>query len=292
MKSERYRIKRSIPLSILTLLIALCCQPALAMDMDFSEGSGRCTAENSFHKNVDAGGIDKVSIETINGSIDVKGYDGNEIIVDAIMKVTGEEQDVCDELLKKIKVEVDKEGKTLQIEPDFESTKKKGYNWSVSFTVQVPKRKEANAETLNGGIEVKDVAGGNFETINGGTNCFNLKGDAKAETINGGIEFSEVSGDVEASTINGSVNLECKKVMPSDIEFSTINGKISVKILKIPDAELDISAMNGSIKIDGLPNIEMKSKSRSFSSTLGSGKGNYELSTINGSVEFEVGTAK
>jgi DUF4097 and DUF4098 domain-containing protein YvlB len=291
MRNERYRINISIPLIILTLLLALCGQPAPAMDMDFDEGSGKCTAENSFHKNVDADGIDKVSIETINGSINVTGYDGNEIIIDAQLKIKGEEQAVCDELLKKIKIKVDKEGKTLQIEPELDS-KKKGYNWSVSFTVQVPKRMLSNAETVNGAVTVKDVAGGNFETINGGISCHKINGDVKAETINGGIEFSEISGDVEASTINGSVDLECKKVMPSDIDISTINGKISVKILKIPDAELDISAMNGSIRIDGLPNIEMKSKSRSFSSTLGSGKGNYDLSTINGSVEFEVGKAE
>ncbi|MCF7810979.1 hypothetical protein K9N50_08310 [bacterium] len=291
MRSERYRINISAPLFILTLLLTSFCQHAPAMDIDFDEGSGKCVAENSFHKNVDASGIDKVSIETINGSIDVTGYDGKEVIIDALIKVKGEEQTVCDELLKKIKIKVDKEGKTLQIEPDLDS-KKKGYNWSVSFTVQAPKKMEAKAETVNGYVTINNISGGNFETINGGINCIDMNGDVKAETINGGIEFYEVSGDAEASTINGSINLECKKVTPSDIDISTINGKISVKILKIPDAELDISAMNGSIKIEGLPNIEMKSKSRSFSSTLGSGKGNYELSTINGSVEFEVGKAE
>ena len=108
MRYESYRIDRSIPLAILALLIVLSCQPALAMDMDFDEDSGKCTAENSFNKNVDADGIDKVSIETINGSIDVTGYDGNEIIIDALMKVKGEEQDVCDDLLQKIKIEVNK----------------------------------------------------------------------------------------------------------------------------------------------------------------------------------------
>jgi len=291
MKSECYRINRSIPLFILTLLIAFCSQPALAMDIDFDEGSGKCIAEIKFHKNVDAGGIDKVSIETINGSISVAGYDGNEIIIDALLKVRGEDQDICDDLLQKIKIEVNKEGKTLQIEPEFEK-KKKGYNRSVSFTVKVPIRMEANAETINGAVNVSDISGGGFETINGGIGCFNINGDTEAETINGGIELYEISGNVEASTINGSVSLECKKMTPSDIELSTINGKISVELLHEPDAELDISAMNGSIKVDGLPNIEMKRKSRSFSSTLGSGKGNYELSTINGSVEFEIGTAK
>jgi len=292
MRSKRYRINKSIPIAILALLIVLSCQPVIAMDMDFDEDSGKCTAENSLTRKVDAGGIDKISIETIIGSIDVKGYDGNVIIIDALMKVRGEEQDVCDDLLTKIKIDVEKEGKTLQVEPDFETKKKKGYSWSVSFIVQVPKRMEANAETINGAVNVYDIAGGGFETINGNIDCFNINGDADAETINGGIDLSEISGNVDASTINGSISLECKKIMPTDIELSTINGKISVKILKIPDAELDITAMNGSIKIDGLPNIELKSKSRSFSSTLGSGKGNYELSTINGSVEFEIATAK
>lgn len=285
-----YRSKLNNGGSLIILVLLLTCTlstlPGRAMDMDVE--AGKCLAEESYHRTVDAAGLKKVSLETFNGSIGVSGYDGKTIIIDATIKVRGEEQDICDEILGKTALRLKEDGKILHIEPEF-NKKKKGYSISVSFDLQVPERMDIHGETINGGIKVRKITGnGRFETINGGIECISVSGDIEAETINGGIELAEIPGDVEASTVNGSISYNSSDVAPTDLELSTINGKISVMLGRIPDAELEISAMNGSIKVEGLHNLELKKKSRSFSSTLGSGKGDYEFSTINGSVELKI----
>ncbi|MDP8238022.1 MAG: DUF4097 family beta strand repeat-containing protein [Candidatus Hatepunaea meridiana] len=261
----------------LVILLTLTALPALA----------KITIEDSYNKVMEAAGFEDVSIETVNGSIEVTGYDGDQVTIDAKMEVKGKKEDICKELLSEIEIKINEKGKELEIEADTKD--KRGYSVSVSFKIQVPHRMKIEAETVNGSIDVTDINGGaNIETINGSLNCSNMICDVDAETINGSINFDDVSGELDAETINGSIDCESALEPPQSISFETINGKVNVELKGIPDAKLNIAAVNGNIKLKGFAEVELKRNARSFSSTLGSGAGSYDISTVNGSVTFEL----
>ncbi|NQT34373.1 DUF4097 family beta strand repeat protein [bacterium] len=277
-----------IALSI-ALLLTLTALPAIAMSG--VPDDAKASAENIFHQEESAAGIDKIEIETINGSIEVTGYDGDQIIVDATYKVRGRDQDVCNELLEKVRIEVKINGEVLKIEP--KTKDKKGYSVSVHFEVKAPSHIALEAEIISGSIEVADINGGaELETINGDIECSNMTGEVSCETINGSIDFKDVTEELNAETINGSISAENGSISPATIDFGTINGTINIKLQKTPDASLSASTMNGKVRIKGVSNIELKKGARSFNATLGTGEGDYSLSTINGSILVEVEAAE
>ena len=238
------------------------------------------TASRTFHDEIMAKDIEKVALETIDGSIEVSGWDGDQVIIDAEIKVVGKDLDVCRELLENVK-----------IEPEFRSKRK--YSVSVSFEVQLPSRMAVDVETVNGSVKVTGVHGGaEIESINGHIGCRSIKGNIEAATVNGGIDLEDILGNVEAATVNGGISLECGSESPDVIELGTVNGGIEASFDGEVNAMIDVSAMNGSIKLEGFPSVELNRKARKFSTTLGNGNGSYEFSTINGSVTVAVKTAE
>ncbi len=273
----------------LALLLTLTALPAIAMSG--VPDDAKASAENSFHQEESAAGIDKIEIETINGSSEVMGYDGDRIIVDATYKVRGSDQDVCNELLEKVLIKVEKKGEVLEIEPN--SKDKKGYSFSVHFEVRAPSHIALEAEIISGSIEVVNINGGvELEAINGDIECSNMTGEVSCETINGSVDFKDVTEELNAETINGSISVENGSISPESIDFETINGAINIKLQETPDASLSASTMNGKVRIRGVSNIELKKGARSFNATLGTGEGDYSLSTINGSILVEVGSGE
>ncbi len=266
-----------IPVLLLALLLAAIPSTLIA----------KASAEGDFHTEYDAAGLTEIDVETINGSIEVIGNNGDKVIIDARLKVTGKKQEVCDELLEEIEIKVKPEGNQLHIEAELQGKRK--YSQSVSFKIIVPQRMGADLETVNGSIDVTSIDGGsNVETINGSINCSNVAGNVDAETINGSINLADVTEKADAETINGSISYQSTVSSPKSLDFETINGKISVDLHRIPDAKLAVSAVNGKIKINGVPDIELKKGARSFNGIIGSGEGDYNFSTVNGSITLNV----
>lgn len=271
------------------LIFTLTTLPAFAMSG--VPDDAKASAENGFHLEESAAGIEKIEIETVNGSIEVTGYDGDQIIVDATYKVRGRDQDVCNELLEKVEIKVKINGEVLEIEP--KTKDKKGYSVSVHFEIKVPNHLALDAEIVSGSIEVVNINGGaDLEAVNGDIECSNMTGEVSCETINGSIDFKDVTEELNAETINGSISVENGSISPESIDFETINGTINIKLQKTPDASLSASTMNGKVRIKGVSNIELSKGARSFNATLGTGEGDYSLSTINGSILVEVGSGE
>ncbi len=275
------RTVSSIPISgfILSILflLAIAAQPLIA----------KAKAEDRFHQVIDVSGLEEVALETVNGSIEVTGCDGDQVTLDATLKVEGRNEEKCRELLEKIKIEIEKKNKTLEI--DYDAKSKRGYSIMVSYTLLAPSRMKIDAETVNGSIDLKKINGGvDAETINGGIHCVEIKGRASAETINGGIEFENSTGEIHAEAINGGISCINEKDAPESVDCETINGAISIELQRTPDARISAEAMNGRIKVIGLPDVKLKKRAKSFNSLLGSGKGRYELNTINGSITIDV----
>ena len=63
-------------------------------------------AESNYSHTVSASGLEKIDVETVNGSISIKGHDSEQINIEAEIKVDGKKGDVCSEILETVEITV------------------------------------------------------------------------------------------------------------------------------------------------------------------------------------------
>jgi hypothetical protein len=139
----------------------------------------------------------------------------------------------------------------------------------VEFTVRVPAGVRFVGRTVNGRVEARD-----------------LPGDAEAITVNGGVEVT-AAGNVRAETVNGSINARAgKSDWKGTADFETVNGSITVELPGDTDADVDAETVNGRIETDFALSGEQRRTRRRLSGTIGSGGRKLELETVNGSISI------
>lgn len=139
----------------------------------------------------------------------------------------------------------------------------------VTFYVKVPAGVEFRGRTVNGDVEVRDLAS-----------------DVSARTVNGDIEIA-TTGFAEANTVNGSI----EAVMGSfDVErglsFTTVNGSISLDLPDDIDADVDARWVNGSLEADLPLKLVGRLSKHSARGVLGEGGPELNLKTVNGSIRI------
>ncbi len=137
----------------------------------------------------------------------------------------------------------------------------------VTFYVSVPENVSFEGRTVNGDVEVHDLAS-----------------DVSASSVNGDIEIS-TTGFAEASTVNGSIDAAMERYdIEAGLSFSTVNGSISLDLPDDVDADLDARWLNGRLQTD-LPFERIGRVSRfSAKGVLGDGGPELNVTTVNGSI--------
>jgi len=208
-----------------------------------------------------------------NGGIRVSGWDRGEILVRAQVRAQAETKPEADQLLKEVRV-VAAGGKVESDGPKWDSGMRDNKkSWSVSFEIFVPKRGDLKLDTVNGGINVADVAG-NIEahTVNGGLNFARAGGRVKGETVNGGITM-----DLDGATWQGE-----------GIDLETVNGGVNLRVPESYSAQVRASTVHGGMNADFAgAQVEGKQSNRSMNLTLGSGGPVVKLQTVNGGVSVK-----
>jgi len=139
----------------------------------------------------------------------------------------------------------------------------------VEFTVHVPPGVRFVGRTVNGGITARD-----------------LPGDAEAHTVNGGVEV-EGAGNVRAETVNGSIRARAGKAdWTGAASFETVNGSIVLELPADTSAEIEAKTVNGGIETDFPLTVNRQVSRRRLSGTLGRGGRRLELETVNGSIQI------
>lgn len=211
-----------------------------------------------------------VVLENVNGNIDIRTWDKNEILIE------GEKSAQTEEELRRVDLRI-------EISPDravvkVRLPKREGGFFSngniraaVRFKVTVPKN--AILEKIagvNGSVTLEDVRGlVNASTVNGGIKANNLGDTANLETVNGAISaaFSHLAAEQKLS-------------------FNTVNGQVVVRLPKDAGAKVRGSVVNGRVSCD-FPLTLGEAKRRSISGTIGDGRAFLEAETVNGRVSIE-----
>ena len=233
-------------------------------------------------------------IRNHNGSINIQGWDRNQIKVHATKKTKRGGK------LENVDIQVS-HGENFKIETIHVV---KNPRVSVSYDIRLPVNvkvilvKTSNGKitleatygdtevkTSNGTIEIEDAVGDiNVHTSNGAIVIKAVKGYVRAYTSNGTINVKNVTGVAELETSNGAIKTDVPAVGENGLRIRTSNGAIELNLGRDLDVDLEVRTSNGKIKFDDLEVVVNEISKNAFSGKIGKGGKKISCRTSNGSI--------
>lgn len=213
----------------------------------------------------------RLSVSNVNGSIDIKAWEKNEVQVVATITADSVER------LNNVEIVFDAKPDSVDIETDYGSWNrsstgawKQGENVSVSFVIMAPR-----------GVVLNDI-----ETVNGSVTLADFTNIVKASAVNGSVRASNIRGTSSLETVNGEVFAEFERLESSGkIALSTVNGRVNLILPSDANATLKADSLNGSITNDfGLPVRKGKYVGRDLYGKIGRGDAFIKLESVNGTL--------
>jgi hypothetical protein len=219
-----------------------------------------------FHQTYPLSASGRVSVENLNGGVQIKVWDRAAVQVDAVKRAYKRER------LNEAKIDVNSSEENIRIKteyPDqnqtFNSDERGRYENPaiVDYTLTVPRQAVLESiELINGPIDIEGVEGSvKASSINGRVTARGLLGEARLSTINGPLQVTFTRLDdaktISLQSINGPVTL----IIPSDsnamVRASTVHGGISNDFgLVVKDGEYVGHDLAGQIGTGG-PRIKL-----------------------------------
>jgi hypothetical protein len=252
-ESYSLRSARAILPGALLVFAVLCSSfPSFASDQEFKH-TYPLSAGGSF------------LLENVNGSVQVDGWDKDEVEVRAVKTAESDPRD-----LELVKIQVDSEPGQVSVHTKY--PKGEGVEVAVEYHVYVPYR----------------VLLGSVETVNGSVLVRGIEGAGELRSVNGNVEVLDSSGRFNAKTTNGNLRLELRHLLdggPMNIE--TVNGSVVLGLPSDARADLKVLNMNG----DFYSELPVTSTSRSpaaraFHARIGTGGGEISVRTVNGGIRL------
>ena len=218
-----------------------------------------------FHQTYNLSPTGRISLENINGGVQIKVWDRPAVQVDAVKRAYRKER------LNEAQIEVNATEENIRIKTEYPDESQNfrsdegRYNnpATVEYTLTVPRKAVLESiELVNGSIDIEGVEGNvKASSINGKVEARGLMGEAKLSTINGQLHatFTQLdeSKPISLNSVNGSVSLIIPSNANAAIRAGTVHGGISSDFgLKVKDGEYVGHSMNGQIGTGG-PRIKL-----------------------------------
>ncbi|MFQ5570413.1 MAG: DUF4097 domain-containing protein [Rhodothermales bacterium] len=224
-------------------------------------------ARESFTYEVNISGQTRVTVEAINGTIEILGSaTASSVIVTGERKVGSDTFRDAEEHLDDLEVRVtdlNDEVLVRTIQPQ----QSHGRNYVVEYTITLPSDLMVDVSQINGTIIIED-----------------LQQDVVAHSVNGTVRLDDIVGSANISVVNGNVDGDI--ALPADglIELKATNGNIKLAIPTSTSATFSASVTNGDIDTTNLTFQNPVSSNRSLSGRLGGGNSTIDLRTVNGNI--------
>jgi DUF4097 and DUF4098 domain-containing protein YvlB len=229
----------------------------------------------------------RLSIENMNGSIEITGWDRDEV------EITGTKYASTEQALKAIRIDVAGSGDSVRIRTVPPSGHRGGMG--ARYVIHVPRRTELERiVSSNGGIQIIDVEGAaRLRTSNGSVKATKTNGAYEIETSNASVDLDGHNGPASVRTSNGQVRAENVR---GHLDAVTSNASITARLTDPePGRPLKLSSSNGSITLtlENLKNNDIVATTSNSSITVrmpGSLGAQLKARTSNSSVssDFEV----
>ena len=262
---------RSFPaLAAAFIAVAVAVFPACGIHGPYNaEARDTWTRSYTLNKN------GEVSIANVNGRVVIEGIDGTSVQVEAERISRAATEQLARELLPKIPINDRSTPDSVFVETGRVQGILIGASFEVHYHVKAPKGATIRATTVNGGIQLKSLAG-----------------RTTARTTNGGVVAKNITGSLEARTVNGGVRAQFAALGAHDIVLGVVNGGIRVILPQAAKATVNATWVNGGIDTAGLDfDIRDKGK-RHFEGRLNGGGTQITATTVNGGVRIGSANSK
>lgn len=214
-------------------------------------------------------GEPQLTVATFDGSVEVRSWDRNEVLVEIEKRARDEEA------LKSIEVKAEQQGNRI----DIDVRRPAGRDTFVGFgihvstvanvTVTVPRRVTLAARSGDGSIRVSRLDGRvELRTADGSVRAGDIKGDLDVETGDGSVTVDDVEGNATVDTTDGGITLSGKlaklkvktgdgsvtvradrgSAMGSDWSITTQDGSVAVYLPDSFSADLDAQTGDGRVR--------------------------------------------
>ncbi len=247
--------------AVFAALIAMILAPS-------AQAVNGANVTEEFHKTVPLSATGQVSLENINGNVEITGWNRNEVQIDAVKSARDQQR------LNEARIEVEGSGDAVRIRTRYPEGQNNNNPASVHYTLHVPAGATIDKISLvNGNLEISQVSG-----------------EVNANLVNGKLTAHDLAGRAKFSTVNGSSKIAYRTLNNvSEVKISAVNGAIDLALPASPNAQVTASSVNGSIKTDFPMQVESSFMSRRLTGTLGSGGTRIALSNVNGSTHIGPG---
>src|SRR6267378_668974 len=162
-------------------------------------------------------------LQNVNGTIDVQGWDRNEVEIHAVKTAKQKESD-----LERVTIDVDAKPDAISITTRYPQNE--GVEVAVDYTIHVPH-----------GAHIEHIG-----TVNGTLRIAGVESVEDLHTVNGNIEVFEAGGTVHAHTTNGNVHLELAHLPDkTGATAETTNGSLVLAVPSDLQANVEARCLNG-----------------------------------------------
>lgn len=236
-----------------------------------------------FQRSYDLGAGGSVEIANVSGDINLTGYEGSAVVVNAYKEGRDREQ-----------VEVEDNSTQGRISLRAKYPNNCNCDASIRFEVRVPRSANLafdKISTASGNVKAEGFAGRlHLSTASGDVSVRGVGGEIKAASASGTVRVADATGTVNASTASGDVEVELSRIDGSgDMKFSSASGDVHVRMPTNIDARVSMSTVSGDIETN-FP-IEVKQNRYGSGSRaegqLGSGARTLKISSASGNVSLK-----
>ncbi len=201
----------------------------------------------------------QLTVNNVNGSIEISGWD------QSMIDITATKYAETPELLQQVKVDVVTDTSGIHIR----TIAPESGNVGVKYVIKVPRSAQlaeirstngalrineidgaANLHTTNGAVRVAKVRGKlEIQTTNGAIDMQEVEGEAQARTTNGAVHASVIRGPLTATTSNGGVHADLEDSRGGPINLTTTNGGVDLKLGTVSQSSVKAITTNGGITV-------------------------------------------
>ena len=221
-------------------------------------------------------GAPDLNIRTFDGSIQLKSWDRNEVLVE--IERRGPDAQTAEALV----VNATQDGNRILVEapgPRDRDNRIHIGSWqspSVSLVVTAPRKLNAEVRTGDGSIDADDLAGTiALNSGDGSIQARRVEGNLRARTGDGSIGITAAVGRVEADSGDGSIEVSGRlealdvrtgdgavrldlsdgSVLKTDWNVNTGDGSITLRLPANLDAEIDAHTGDGGVHASGVDGV-------------------------------------
>jgi hypothetical protein len=229
-------------------------------------------------------GVNRVAVETRNGSINAFAGLDSSVTVNVLKHAYGRNKADAEKALVNVVYSGGIVGGELRARVDIPSGPRP---YGADFTVTSPEGIRLALTATNGPIKVSNMVGGTDATsTNDEVVLVGTTGAARLSTTNAAIDVRVHRGGIDASTTNGPIDCDLAELAPTEaVALATTNGDVTLLLPVDVSATIDATNSNATIAVFDFSAVVYEvQQEHHVRARIGSGASSVTITTTNASI--------